>query len=1428
MVAPLVAVARIALASLFFLVAVGCEPGLPGSVVKGPVESAHLSLHEVDTDRADLKGAFLATGTTGRDGSMQGLIIPAGVLGPLLIESQSGIDISTRESPILSPLRTILRVEQRAAMQPVYATPLTTLVIELARLAADLSVGAYRGNGDGIVAEDEFLAALDVAEEMVAVTFGLGLLDDADLFTSPPIILGFARSEAAREAALGHRIAIEVLSTLLYEMLDDPEPSNTNELMERQLFALARDLVDGEIDATEFGEIIAESPTPAELTQLLTQDLTRLRIPNSRDRISDLNFRISLESVVTAPRLPVRPRRLAMPDVGDIVFIVDTDGDGFADPQDAFPMDPAEWVDSDDDGVGDNSDAYPENPACSASIDGNGVDCLVNILAGKDIDQMLIDSEGVVHLLIASDQKIVRWDSDTEHFLHPISLSDADRAVKIASSESHGRLYVAYESGVVSFVEAGSDDEEQRFVVIPPPANEMVSVGEFLMVQGKVGLQESQYIFDRDGVETDSVLSHRSSREYQWNPILDRVEFFRSTTVPNNLHWKGIHQTTGMFVDEDATLYSRDYPTRGPLVVSGDGMHLLLGSGGVYEADTLVWLENLPDSFAVAAWPTDSGPVTLAAAGEQTELTRRDDELQAIEHRTYPGQPLGVFELGDAFLLVLTTPSRWSFEFYVPNPDSDDDGIANEEDAFPLDPAASADRDDDGYPDAWNPGSGPADSTEGLQVDAFPEDVSCQLPEHGFVDAPELCDIGSAVPLYDPDQIVVDRHGVIYLLSSENDRVFRWSTEEGDHLDPIEVRDNPAYLAYSSTHDKLYLSYQTGAITQIDLGAPKLEDRKYAHTPGASWGIQAAGKFVFAVDHTTRPFTHYTFAPDGSRISRQDWTGYGSTISFSEANNRIYLGQDGYVSNHLVWSDIDPATGEIAGFEMTERDPEINFRSPIRISPDGSRIMAGSQAVYDGSTHDVIAWLGVRFTDGVWLENRSLVTIRDLGDRRSLVEQWDPYLARSNAQIFEGDPIRVLLAGDEIIVITSIEDSPAFATYVPSNDGDGDGVINEDDAFPLDPAAARDSDHDGYPDAWNSGMGGDDSIEALGIDAFPYDAACQLVEHGSGGSCDLVKPLPTLGTEEVCEFDRYLEPDLSGTTIIGATGDFVPLCDGWIISADADNDRVTVKNVIADRNGAFIQLQSTPGDLELDADNKRLYIGLHDQRSVAVLDLITWDLRVVKIETRVNELALGADGGLFVLGFDSHNPPIHWLALDSVTPMELGTIRFASLMEYNEVSDELITAGSSAYVTRHEFDSEVGLSELQTTAQRNVRSLDVSRDGEHVLVLARDERRSKLFVYDFNASDIDHILNRWDFGTNAESAVFDATATSVAVFYRDGGRLVVRDATGGYFSQTHDTAYCQFGSTGPLAYSRGNKILFGQQLCGSSRDTARIHWWVPE
>lgn len=51
----------------------------------------------------------------------------------------------------------------------------------------------------------------------------------------------------------------------------------------------------------------------------------------------------------------------------------DSDGDGVDDNEDLFPNDPNEWSDADGDGVGDNADAFPEDSNESVDSDGDGI-----------------------------------------------------------------------------------------------------------------------------------------------------------------------------------------------------------------------------------------------------------------------------------------------------------------------------------------------------------------------------------------------------------------------------------------------------------------------------------------------------------------------------------------------------------------------------------------------------------------------------------------------------------------------------------------------------------------------------------------------------------------------------------------------------------------------------------------------------------------------------------------------------------------------------------------------------------------------------------------------------------------------------------------------------------------------------------------------
>ncbi|MCK4613656.1 MAG: PKD domain-containing protein, partial [Thermoplasmata archaeon] len=66
-------------------------------------------------------------------------------------------------------------------------------------------------------------------------------------------------------------------------------------------------------------------------------------------------------------------------------------------------------------------------------------------------------------------------------------------------------------------------------------------------------------------------------------------------------------------------------------------------------------------------------------------------------------------------------------------------------------------------------------------------------------------------------------------------------------------------------------------------------------------------------------------------------------------------------------------------------------------------------------------------------------------------------------------------------------------------DADGDGASDENDAFPDDPAASKDSDEDGYPDEWNEGKTKKDSTTDLKRDKYPDDPKKWEEEDDDGG-----------------------------------------------------------------------------------------------------------------------------------------------------------------------------------------------------------------------------------------------------------------------------------------------------------------------------------------
>jgi hypothetical protein len=109
--------------------------------------------------------------------------------------------------------------------------------------------------------------------------------------------------------------------------------------------------------------------------------------------------------------------------------------------------------------------------------------------------------------------------------------------------------------------------------------------------------------------------------------------------------------------------------------------------------------------------------------------------------------------------------------------------------------------------------------------------------------------VTAELPNYEPDTVAYDGQDIVYLLSSANRFVFRWSIAEAHYLDPYEVGSEtltPTNMAYSSALHSLYLGYDTGAIRKIDVNAATPAEATFANLAAAVTSLGNAGNFLIA------------------------------------------------------------------------------------------------------------------------------------------------------------------------------------------------------------------------------------------------------------------------------------------------------------------------------------------------------------------------------------------------------------------------------------------------------------------------------------------------------------------------------------------------------------------------------------------------------
>ncbi|MHC4879315.1 MAG: hypothetical protein ACYTGL_22905, partial [Planctomycetota bacterium] len=287
---------------------------------------------------------------------------------------------------------------------------------------------------------------------------------------------------------------------------------------------------------------------------------------------------------------------------------------------------------------------------------------------------------------------------------------------------------------------------------------------------------------------------------------------------------------------------------------------------------------------------------------------------------------------------------------------------------------------------------------------------------------------------FTPDRIEVQSDGTLLMLSARHRSVFRWNAVTQEILPSIPLIDTPTGMAWSETAETLYLSYESGLIRSINLGAEQHVEVPFAVLPGTPTGLAVAGDAVFAVDGSGAWMSHHTFDLNGQRVSSVDWNHHSDEYTWSGANQQMY-----YFS---MWSPRDLMAEPIHanGTIGLKRDAPGHglgkYVTPIRVSPDGSLVVLGSGVLHDAHTLERLPYtLGTTVTDVAWLSGR-MYTIRE--ESGAKIEGWNPpTYSVGESRTLTGKAHALMSVGDRRLVAVTI--GPGG---VPSFHVLGEGLVN--------------------------------------------------------------------------------------------------------------------------------------------------------------------------------------------------------------------------------------------------------------------------------------------------------------------------------------------------------------------------------------------------
>jgi Thrombospondin type 3 repeat len=370
-------------------------------------------------------------------------------------------------------------------------------------------------------------------------------------------------------------------------------------------------------------------------------------------------------------------------------------------------------------------------------------------------------------------------------------------------------------------------------------------------------------------------------------------------------------------------------------------------------------------------------------------------------------------------------------------------------------------------------------------------------PSNIQVQIVDVLDISPADPVapidptnlqYTPDAWVLDSDGdTLYLLSKSHLNIFRWSIAQEAYLDSIPLANAPQQFAYDATNNRIYLSYNNGAINYIDLTTKT--EKVFANLGSYASAMVVAGHYVVAKGDTGAWGSLTVYDSSGVQTDYRDWIEPTSALVWDSTTSGIY-----YISqfspSDLKWIGLTDK-GKLGAEKESPYHDSSGWADPVRVSETGRYIaLATGRVVSDYDLLEINDVTQFYLKDLGWL-NGNLFTLRSLDSNLyTRVDRFnaDFIMDTDFAEEFLGEAVGIVAIPNrsQLLVIYKSNGIPVFSLLnAPSEDSDEDGVLDVQDFYPDDPTETSDFDRDGQGNTADVDDDNDNVNDLL--DAFPFN-----------------------------------------------------------------------------------------------------------------------------------------------------------------------------------------------------------------------------------------------------------------------------------------------------------------------------------------------------